>query len=288
MAKISNTEEGNQYYKLINEYIEKYIITHKIKPSNVKKYFKNSKNRTSFLERYKLNDIVGIKRVLDDVIDDWHSVEKDAVMKFENFINEDMGSMSIDASGMEYERILADLYGTSVGHVEVTDNKDHKYNVTDFGKKIDVIIYSDKDIENFNKSLLPILIKEANEFTIDIHQVDVGLKSGKELKTYISFPLSSVVSEEKLSEYLNKELSLPEYGSSNPNSTQNHEQTGGRFRNRKMIQLISNFINDYDILKAKKKYMFKERYRKYYIWELIDSGSVPLLSPGFYTDKNPK
>ena len=40
--KISNTEENNQYYETINKCIDEYIINHKVRPSNLKKYFKNN------------------------------------------------------------------------------------------------------------------------------------------------------------------------------------------------------------------------------------------------------
>ena len=240
-------EERNKHYEFINNHIDEYVTKHKVNPSNARKYFKNKTNRSKFLEKYKLSEIVGIKRILDDVLDDWHFIQKDSVMKFEGFISESMGNISIDKAGMEYERVLADLYDTSVGHVNITNEDEHKYNVVDFGKKVDVIIYSKKDLIDFKRSIIPTIIKDSKEFDIDIHKIDVGLKSGKEIKTALSFSLDKVVSDDKLTQLISSSLN-----------------------ESKVLSIVLDFINDYDILRSGKIYDFKERYRGYYIWHLVD------------------
>ena len=159
-----------------------------------------------------------------------------------------MGNILIEESGISHERILADLYSTSVGHVTAVSRKDHKYSVNDFGKKIDVVVYSKEDVSRFTNSLLPILIKDTKSQTIDIHKLDIGLKSGKEVKCGISFQLDKVASDEILKSYLSKVLTED-----------------------KLLEIIRSFINDYEILKSHKGYVYKQDYKGYHIWELISN-----------------
>jgi len=253
MRKISNTEENNQYYKMVNEYIDDYITNHKINPANLRKYFKNSSKLETFLKRYKLDDVEGIKRVVEDVIDDWHHIQSDGVMKFEKFtlMNEDLGNIKIKSSDMGYEKVLADLYHTSVGHVDKDDETEHKYNVKDFGKEINVIIYSKEDVEDFKKSLLPILFKSANSSSVDLHKVNVGLKSGKEIRTAISFNVGDIVDDNKLQHYIDTTLD-----------------------EKKLLEILYSFINDYAILKTGNHYVYKQEYKGYHIWVLNPKSTI--------------
>jgi hypothetical protein len=247
----NNTNTYNNHYKTVNSKIEEYIKGHKVSPKNLKKYF-NSKKIEELIKRIGLEGVKGIKTIVNDVIDDWYSIEKDGVMKFERFIiNEDMGNIKIEKSGQTYEKVLADLYRTSVGHIEVISDDEHKYKVNDMGQEINVIIYSEADLIKFKREIIPILSKTANESQIDIHKTDVGLTSGKEIKTGISFNLQEVVDEKKLSQYFHNIL-----------------------RKEKVLQIVTSFINDYDILSRNTVYNYKKEYNKYYIWELNSKKSV--------------
>lgn len=251
MAKISTTDETNKYFKLINGYIDDYIHDWKISPSALKKYFSNKAKYESFIKKYSLEDIENIKIIFDDVIDDRQHIENDGVMKFESFINEDMGSISIKRSGHTHERILADLYHTSLGHISKTSETDHKYSVSDFGEVTDVIIYSTEDINEFKTSIMPIFIKNINESQIDIHKLNVGLSSGKEVKTGISLSVSDIVDNEKLKSFINLKLDK-----------------------RKILEIIHSFINDYDILKMNKNYIYKKEVNGHHIWELKEKPTL--------------
>jgi hypothetical protein len=251
MRKISNSEENNQYYKLVNQYIDEYM-EHNVRPSNLKKYFKNASKLETFLKKYELSDVDGIKRIVHDVLEDRWAAEKDGVMKFEKFIlNEDLGNIKLKEADVNYEKVLADLYHSSVGHVEVVDKSEHKYKVTDFGKEIEVVIYSKEDIEDFKKSLLPILTQEANDEVVYLHGVELGLKSRKEVKCKVSIPIKDIVSEEKLNSFLSELL-----------------------KEKKLLDIITDFINDFDILKSGKNYTYSTTYNGAHIWELSSKGEI--------------
>ena len=245
MKKISNREDGNQYYEMVNKCIDEYI-DHKIKPSNLRNYFRNTSKLESFIKKYKLDEIDGIKKVISDVIEDRYAAEKDGIMKFENFIlNEDLGKVDIKESGVSYEKILADLYHTSVGHVSIVDEKEHKYTINDFGVEKNVIIYSRGDIEDFKKSVIPILLDKSKKEVIDLYKVDLGLSSGKEIKFGISISIEEILSEDKLNRVILNKLD-----------------------EKKLDEIITNFINDYDILKSKKIYKYFKEFKDSHIWEL--------------------
>ena len=247
MRKITNTEENNQYYKLVNEYINDYINEWRIKPSKLKRYFNNSDKMNSFLKRYKLDDVEGIKRVVNDVIDDHHFIEKDGIMSFEkfNYLSEGLGKIVISPIDINYERILADLYNTSVGHINITNEKEHKYKVSDFGKEVNTIVYSKNDIEEFKKSITPILISDVKSKPVEIFKVDLGLESGKEIKVNINLDFDKIVYENKLKELIEDSLSQ-----------------------EKLLSIIFHFVNDYEILRSGNHYVYKEEYKGYHIWEL--------------------
>jgi hypothetical protein len=250
MKKILNTEQNNEYYKLINGYVEDYISNHKISPRNLRNYFMNNEKLNSFLKRYKLDDVDGIKRVFRDVIDDWHSIEADAVMTFEKFqkMNEDNGSINIQEANMEYEKVLADLYHTSVGHVNEIDSKEHTYTVKDFGKEIDVVIYSNDDIESFKKDIMPILINKTKSEDVDLLKIDVGLRSRNPIQSNITFKVEEILDEEKLEKKLSDVLS-----------------------NGKILKIMDSFINNKEEIlfnSTEKKWIYKQEYRGFHIWEL--------------------
>ncbi len=83
---IKTSEDANKYYQLVNQYIDEYVETWNIKPTNLKSYLLGNKsNLLKFLERRGLSEVSNIETVLSDVIDDRVSMFKDSVMTFENF-----------------------------------------------------------------------------------------------------------------------------------------------------------------------------------------------------------
>lgn len=246
--KLQTSEEVTKYYDIVNGYIDEYINEWKILPSNLKKYFTSNKI-DDFLKKNNLTEIENIKKIVEDVIDDRYAMEEDGVLKFNEFVSE---SIFINNSDVSHERVLADLYNVSMDHISTIDSKQHKYKVSDFGSIIDVIIYNEDDIVQFKESIIPILIKNLNSKSIDIHKVDVGLNSGKEVKFGISVYISDLLLEDKkLYEYFNSILTV-----------------------EKIVQIITSYVNDYPILKSGKVYNFIKKYKNTYIWELKDKPLV--------------
>lgn len=168
--KISNREEANLYYKRVNELVDDYIKSHKVKPSELYNYI--NKNMNSFLEDSNLSDIDGIINVVNDVITHRKNVEIDKVMKFESFNNLNEGILSINNSGIEHEKVLADCYETSLGHIEIVDSEKHLYKIKDFGKIKHAIIFSNDELTKVKENILSQLISESEKKILSIDKID--------------------------------------------------------------------------------------------------------------------
>jgi hypothetical protein len=154
--KITNSEEVTEYYKIVNNLIDQYIQKWKIKPTSLKSYLKPGTPKfESFVLKNGLSDVEGIKRIIQDVIDDRSHMELDGILKFESFINgvNESSTIGVAKADIQHEKVLADLYNTSLGHIEPIDLEKHIYEVSDFGDKLKCIIYSDDEVKEIESKL---------------------------------------------------------------------------------------------------------------------------------------
>lgn len=239
MKKINNTLDANNYYKIVNDIVDKYISDHRIRPSELSRYF--MKNMDYFLESSNLNDIDGIKTVVMDVLQHRHSMEMDNVITFEKFkMSESL--LNIGDPSINHIKILADYYHTSVGHVESIDKNIHLFSINDFGKVIKSIIFSEEELNKIYNNVEQISLNESSERTLVISKID-----NIELSEKISFKLSEIISDDKFKtlfkEKVNKE---------------------------KMIIVINDLIKDnknkFDF--SNKKISYKENFKNFHIWEI--------------------
>ena len=120
---IKNSEDANKYYRVVNEYIDDYLDNWKINPVNLKKYL-NKERLSRFIERKGLKEISNIDIIINDVIDDRISIEKDKVMKFESYLISESSEFKIEEiskcvqvgigkSNISHEKKLADFFDVS-------------------------------------------------------------------------------------------------------------------------------------------------------------------------------
>ena len=190
MKKITNKEEANFYFKKVNQLVDDYIKNHKVKPNEIYHYI--NRNYDSFLEEIGLNDVEGIKMVVNNVLEHRLNMQKDQVIKFESFslVKEDV--MSITKPNIEHEKILADYFNTSVGHIECVVESLHMYLINDLGVKKYAFIFSKKEIDVIKSNLLKELIKETSRKMISINEVN-----DRELGFSMRFWLSDIIDEDK-------------------------------------------------------------------------------------------
>lgn len=192
---INNREDANKYYQQINELIDDYMDKWKIRPSNLKRYLQPGSERfTKFLHRNNLKEVNGIDRVLSDVIDDRVNMETDGVLTFESFkiFESDEFKVSnlkqalykgIEKADLNMEKVLADVFDTNLGSIDVVNSDKHFFKVNDWnGKDINVLIYSKEDLELIKNNIIDSLYEE--------------LKSKKVLLGgLIELPLSSITGD---------------------------------------------------------------------------------------------
>jgi hypothetical protein len=241
MRKIANREELNQYYTMVNELVDRYINTHRIRPSEIYHYFK--RNMKSFLERNGLSDIEGIQKVVNDVLEHKNFMEMDGVMKFEKFNQLTESIINIGDVNVNHEKVLADYYNTSLGHIELVDGDIHLYKIIDFGKKVVAIIFSDDEIKNIKENILDNLVLEAKNKVMTIDEVD-----GVEIGFGLRFWLSDIFDEEKFRKSCEEKIT-----------------------NENILIIIKGIIQkSQDLPKnfSDDKLSYKDDFKGYHIWEV--------------------
>ncbi len=240
MRRISNREEANNYYDIINNHIDDYIQNWKVSPINLKKYFSRKEKVKNFLNRVGLSDVERIESILNDVIEDREAIIKDKVMKFENFqIRE---SFDFSNTNEDYEKVLADFFHTSLSHIEAIEKKKHKFKIDDMGEVVQASIFSENDLQDFKTQLKQLLTNETKETDVDFYQIKIDEKN---LKTKFSMVLSDIIDESKFDSAL-EELLIE----------------------KKVIEVLTDWLNDYDLLRSRKKITFHKKFHNYFIWLL--------------------
>jgi len=240
MKKISDSKELNEYYSKVNGFIDEYIKSHKVSPTEIYRYI--NKNLTRFLEKFGISDVEKIEKIVKDVIEHRKHMEMDKVFNFGDFsvkLNESM--ISILPSSVEHEKVLADFYNTSLGHIEVLDKESHLFELEDFGEKKRVIIFSTDEVEMLKGKFKKNIIEEIKKKTLSLISLnDVSLDNP------IKISLEGVISDSNLSEVVESKLDKD-----------------------MVLSLIGKFIPEslfsYSLLS---RVEFRELFKGYYIWEL--------------------
>lgn len=230
---INNREEANKYYQLVNELVDDYIDKWKIRPSNLKRYLKPGSERFNrFILRNNLSEVVGINRVINDVIEDRVSMEKDGVMAFESFKYFESSDFKIESlkqtlykgiekSDINMEKVLADYFDTNLSDIDVIDSDKHLFKVSGWSDEdIKVIIYTEEDLEVITNNIFE-------------HLYDELVKKEVEITENIKISLNKLIDKDKF-----------------------NEQFSDIFDEKKIIKTISDLLSS----------EWKEKTNKYHIW----------------------
>ncbi len=192
--KIENRKQLNDFFKKVNEEVDKYIIEHHIKPSRLSKYIISNGGIDKFVEEIGLSDIEDINKVVEQVLKSRLHMEKDGIMKFESFrinenidttndvlINESILLKSIGDSTIEHEKIVADYFDTSLGHVEESNISKHLYVVDASDGKYNAYVFTDVDMDT--------ILENIEEFVYNNIplEVEIKLTENKSIKVPTTF-----------------------------------------------------------------------------------------------------
>jgi hypothetical protein len=187
---ISSREDANKYYQIVNTLVDDYIDKWKIKPSNLKKYFKKgSEKMQKFVERNGLKDINGIDRILDDVIEDRVHMEKDGVLTFESFkmfeseeykVSSILQSLykGIDKADIKMEKLLADHFDANLSDIDIVDAGKHIFKVSNWDESdVLVIIYSKEEFDIIKTNIKDCLLSELLKKEVDLMGLTIKLEN---------------------------------------------------------------------------------------------------------------
>ena len=240
MKKISNSDELNHYYGKVNKFIDDYIKIYKVSPIEIYRYI--NKNMNKFLEKYGIKEIENIDKVVKDVIEHRRNMEKDRVFKFEQFsvlLTESL--LYLNPATVDHEKILADYYNTSLGHITVVDSELHLYEVKDFNKVTKSIIFSSNEFSEIKEKIKLKILEELNEVRVDLNSIDDQV-----LNKSFSFLLGSIMSKELLLSNLDTKLN-----------------------NETLIDLVTTLLPNSLVGKSTFfEVKFKENFKDFFIWEM--------------------
>lgn len=191
---IRNSEDANKYYQLVNQYIDEYTDTHKIRPVNLGRYLKNNDKLKNFLERKGLKDIQNINRVISDVVEDRIAMEKDLVKTFESFKmfeSEEFKILNlrqclykgIDKSNIHHEKILADYFDVSLSHVDIIDSDKHIFKIESLTGDIECVIYTQNELEIIRENMKEYCFEQV--FSKKVQLEGIGVELNVNIKDFI-------------------------------------------------------------------------------------------------------
>ena len=175
--KISNSEELNKLYKIINMKIKKFSEMN-IPHNKIANYLRpGSENFKEFIkEDEELRNVDGIERVLQDIIEDTYHAFKDGFFKrkkvgeiktFESLIAESIYNLEeiTSKNEHEHEKALADIYKVSMSYIDLINKDLHLYYVNDQGNVIKVIIFNKNEVGIIRKNIVQKLCEEIRKRT---------------------------------------------------------------------------------------------------------------------------
>ena len=234
--RITNREEANKYYKLVNNLIDDYIVKWKVRPKEICKYFENNMQR--FLDKTGLSDVDGIKKVVKDVLYHRYHMELDKVISFENFkfISEN-NLIKPGTPTIQHQKVIADVYHTDLGHINLIDSELHIYKVNDFGKEFEISVFNNTELNTIYVNIENNLINNINKKHLTLYSID-----DIDMGISIEIPFTDFISESALRKSIIDRISRED-----------------------LLKIIGNLIKSDKNLSHT---VYKGVHKGYHIWEL--------------------
>ena len=201
MIKLQNREDVNKYYKIVNEIIDKFIDNTNARPKEVYVYI--NKNMRKFLDNNKLSEVVGIERVVSDVIEHRKSLQDDKILTFEGFstVLEDISDLKSNI--VRKEKILSDFFHISSGHIDTINQDLNVYKVKDFGEEYLVTCLSENDFYQIRTKLKNMLTEK-----IISHPIRFNSLIENYIGVYKNTTLKDLVNDTKLDSFLEENINF--------------------------------------------------------------------------------
>jgi hypothetical protein len=211
--KISNSEELNHYYKLINTKLKKYTDMNIPEDKMAKYLAPGTQNFNNFIsEDDDLKDVDGIEVVLKDIIQDTYAAFKDglfkkikagAVKKFENYaVNESIFNFETTEEDIRHhEKALADIYKTSLSYIDIIRKDIHLYSVNDEGEVKSVMVFTAEELLKEKENILSALVDSTKNKIYSFNDINaIGFDINKRVN------IKEILNYDKVKEILDKEI----------------------------------------------------------------------------------
>ena len=225
----------NKYYNIVNNIFQEEYISRGMRPSKIKKYF-TPENLDEFIKEKKLKDIDVIKKVIDDVIDDMVSIEKDenrskkllrkktlneeVVLTFESFKvfesdNFELTSIiqclykgidKISETETKTKKFLADHYDTNLSQIVIVDEDKHMFKVANWeSDNILVIVYNKDEMDIIKDNIVEYLTNELLKEKVDVIGITIPLKDIMDKSKSESY-IQDLLSPMRITDLINQSL----------------------------------------------------------------------------------
>lgn len=187
-----NRENINKFYAEVNDKIDEFFSKN-ISARAINRYFFGSKKRyglDKFIKREGWEDVEGIEKVIRDVVED-RLEEK--LMTFENYQEKMKNMVNFpDLVDTKVEKIIADLYRVSLGHIE--SNNNHLI-ITGLGESKEVYLFGKDEM----KKLILIVCNQiynkiiSKKFTFSLYDINLELSNKIDKEKFITNTYSDLV-----------------------------------------------------------------------------------------------
>lgn len=178
---INNSNDLNNYYKIINELVDNYVEKHKIRPTNLINYLTPGSDRfNKFLTKNGLSEVRGSDRILADILLDRAGMEEDGIYTFESYkffesVDFKISNLKqclykgIEKTDIKSEKVIADYFDINLGDIDVIDSEKHLFKINDWNNDDwEVIIYSEEDISIISSNIKEYLLDELKKSKIEL------------------------------------------------------------------------------------------------------------------------
>ena len=207
---ISNSEDLNKYYKIINELVDNYVEKHKIKPSRLINYLSPGSDKfKKFLMKNQLESIKGADIILKDILLDRSGMEEDGVYTFESYKYFESNEFKIEnLKSCLYKGIdKADYFDLNLGDIDVLDADKNKFKINDWqSDDWEVVVYNSEDISIIKNNIIEFIYDKLSQEKLSIiDNLEIELNSLIKKDIYEE-KLDKMLSEEKLLEIITTTL----------------------------------------------------------------------------------
>lgn len=186
---IKGSDDANKYYSLVDSHIESYVNNYNskfgVEPVKVEEHLlKNKSLMEDFLRKRGLSDILGINRVVQDVLEDRIAFHKDSVMTFECFsllesVDYRIKSLKeclyfgVSEVSVEHEKLLADLFDCSLSHVDCVSPERRIFRI-DSENLESVVLFLDSELKIIHENMVNFFVSELMNSLLSSSGFDFG------------------------------------------------------------------------------------------------------------------